>query len=876
MKWLRSSLILNAWLALFFASFAFAQSPPLGFDAKKLKGVDTSTRRQLTDEEIQQQIFKGQKKEGPVDVFMPVFYEHMTRALTRLKTRVTQHPGAPSTLEIDPRSMIDVLEELVVKKWMEKIRPLRKSCDEKAESCLIPLTSFNDPDVKIVFDEAALEVRIHVPPELRAPRSSSMFRYSLAELDAPTNDRSFVSSFVNINASDVIRSEGSGYKDGRDPLNVHLDSGTRLGRIVIDASGRYTEKRDNSDQTPAFMREDVRAVTDFERSKLRLQAGDLNYPVKGFQLYRPMGGVALFTQFSLDPSHLTLPGGNYEVYLARPSKVMVFINEQMIQLLDLPAGRHNLRDFPFNSGLNDLRLEITDDMGRTEVQHYTYFSAADLLKPGLNEVTYAIGQPSHDNLDERTYDSHATTISASHRRGFTQWMTLGMNFQHDPLQTIAGLESLFSTKIGYFSFEPAYSVNAGQPGGYAGRLRYVMQEYIGKEKSNRFTALEVTSKSPYFAQLGIREPRNYEAAKIQATHTRAISKRANLTLSSSLQFNRDLGTGANLGNSFSLNLGVAHRWANGLSTNFSFRHTSTAGASDEIAVMGFLVWAFTEERQFVTSSYDSGSDSARADWTYQPSLGVGGFTTQANVQKKASSKSYGGVVDYVGNRARLSASHDVELPVADDTQPAGTPRKSINTTNLRAGTAIVFAGGHFALSRPVTDSFAVLYPLANLRGQNVKVNPQMDESYLAQTDWLGPAVTPELSSYSLTSIQLGQKNLKTGTALPHDHFLIRPAYRSGYAIAIGSDATVYLTTTLLVEEGKPGSMLAGQAFYLDDTSKEPVTVFTNRAGLLRSEGFRPGRYRLEVPDYQPIEFTIPESAGETYAMPPIQLKAGKS
>lgn len=876
MIWLRSSLLLHFGLILFFTPAAFAQSQTSPFDAKKLKGVDTSLRREMSDEEIQQQFFKGQKKQGPVDVYMPVFYEHMNRSLTRLKTRVTQKSGAPSTLEVDSRALIGVLEELVVPEWIEKFKPLKKACENNSEACLVPLTSFADDKVKVEFNENALEIRIHVPPELRAPHSSSLFRYSLSELDEPTNSPSWISSFVNINANDTIRSaNASAYKDGRDPVNVQLDSGTRLGPIAIDASGHYTEYRpESTNGEPSFVREDVRAITDFEKSKVRVQAGDLNYPVKGFQLFRPMGGVALFTQFSLDPSHLTLPGGNYEVFLAKPSKVMVFINDQLIQVLDLPAGRHNLRDFPFNSGLNDLRLEITDDSGRTEVQRYTYFSSADLLKPGLNEVTYAWGQPSHDDIGKRTYDSKDSTISISHRRGMTQWLTLGLNVQHDPFQTITGAETLISTKIGYFSLEPAYSTNEGQPSGYAGRLRYIMQEYIGKEKANRFTAVDLTSMSPYFAQLGIRTPFNYQVGKIEATHTRELSKRTSLTASTSYALNRKnngVGTG---GSAFTLNLGVSNRWGNGLTTTLNFRHMSLAGATDEIAVMGFLVWAFSETRQFVTASYDSGTDSSRADWTYQPSLGVGGFTAQANVEKKPTETGYGGNIDYVGNHVRLGAQQMVEVPAANPNDAPGTVRHSIDTTNLRLGTAIVFAGGHLGLARPVTDSFALLYPLENLRGQNVKVNPQMDDSYIAETDWLGPAVDPELSSYSLTGLQLGQKNLKTGTVLPHDHFLIRPTYHSGYAIEIGSDANIYLKTTLIGPDGKPGSMLAGQAIYLDNTAREPVTIFSNRAGLVRSEGFRAGRYRLEISEFQPVEFTIPESASETYEMPPIQLKAG--
>ncbi len=877
MKWLRSKRVFQLLLILLLPLVTRAQdnSP---FNQKQLKGVDTSTRRELSDEEIQAQFFKksGAEKVVPATVFMPVFYERMERALGKIETTVTPGPG-PMQLDVDVRALQVILRELVVEEWMKKLTARQESCDGKPK-CMAPLSVFDDPDVKIKFDESALELRILIPPELRSPKTSSLFKVDAGALDEATDQHSFLSSFINVNVDQSFRSDATELKGGREAVNASLDSGTRIGRLVIDARGHYTEERKEiPTDNPAFMRQDVRAIMDFEKSAIRVQAGDLAYPVTGFQIYKPMAGVAMFSQYTLQPSYLTQPSGSYELFLSQPSKISVFVNERLVQVLTLPAGRHNLRDFPFASGLNDLRLEITDDTGRTETKTYSYFSNNTLLKPGLNEISYAVGSPSEDIAGERKYDSKNTIVSASHRIGVTQSLTLGANVQRDPTQTVVGLDTLFSTKIGFFSLEPAYSTAEGQPSGYAGKFRYINQNYVGKERRSRFYALELNTYSDNFAEFGtIRLSENPIAFKAIATHSRSLDQITTINFNISYQLNRM--PQSELTRSFGISAGLNRRWNKGLSSSLNFQHRQNVRGEEDLSLMAYLVWSIPDERQSITASHDTSTGSSRADWSYQPLSGAEGLAAQANLQDKDTERSYGGMLDYTANRARANVTHQVVFPETKDdpNQAVPTKKKSFNITSFRFGTALVFAGGHFAISRPVTDSFAILAPLENLDGQNVRLNAQNNGAYLAQTDWLGSAVHPELPSYSFSSIAIDSKSLKPGTSMPRDNFLLKPPYHSGYAIQIGSDATVYLSTKLENPDGTPAAMLAAQAHYLDDESKEPVMVFTNRSGLLRSEGFRTGRYRLEVLEggaYDPIEFEIPKSAKGEFKMEVLKLKA---
>lgn len=857
---------------------------------KVFEGADSSNRRELTEDELMQKFFnkKAQPKNNDKSkIMLPIFYESMSQPLTQIRTRATSKISGLENIEVDADAVIAVLIELVDPQWFQKIDPVKTNCAEKLKEalkvnpsekdfiCWVPISVFADSDVVVNLDERAMEIRVKVIPTLRSVKVASITHVSRFVEDV-THEPNWFSSYVNMNFNQSFQSDNVVYKNGREPLTAYFDSATRFGSILIEANGRGREKREEIvSNEPVLVRENVRGVLDFPSIDSRSQLGDLTYPVKSFQIYRPMAGVSLFTQSSLKSSQIMGPGGSYELNLLRPSKVAIFLNEKLVQTIDLPAGRHDVRDFPFVNGQNDLKLEITDDLGRKESKDFSILLTNELMKPGEHEISYSFGIPSTEVDGNRNYDSKKSTVSLFHRYGFSQVLSLGANIQADPYQQVGGFEFLFTTSLGYFSIEPAYSLNQDHAAGYAARFRYVMQDLYGISKSNKFTSIEGNVLSSDFAAFGTRDPVNVTSLKLQATHSRGVTQNTSVNLGFNYNFNRELTP--DIGNSYSVSLGASQRWNEGLNANLSFRHSRLPTGTDEISILLFLIWTSPKDHQFVTVSSESASGSSRADWTYQPKGGVGSSRSRLNILNKQSGSGYGGDFEYTANRARMSASHQIEVMKADLNSTPPTPSKSVHSTNLQLGTALVFAGGNFGLSRPIYDSFALFVPLKNIKDENIQLNPQKDGVYYGETDWLGPAVATELPSYTTSTMILKQKEIKLGVALPKDHFTFKPTYRSGYRILIGTDATIYLKTTILNFDETPASMIAGEAFYLDDPSVEPVSVFTNRNGLLRSEGFRHGRYKLNIngDGIDPVEFVIPESASDEFEMPAIKLKEGK-
>lgn len=846
----------------------------------------TEKRDQLFQAQVDQ-IFKkkGSKSENAVQ--MPVYFETRDAQMGQLETRLTEN----EPLQVESASLFKMLKMLIKKEWFERqaikdIDPERVASQDLGQKLWIPLYRLEGQDIKVEFDEKKLEIYIHVPPDLRTPTTASILKRNDADVDPATlaDPPAGFSTYLNVNTAEVFDTRIQEYDDKRVPLRAQLDSGTNIGGVVLEAQGRYLEDRSGglNANTTGFARNDVRLVKDFRDKAWRVSAGDLAYSTTSFQSFRQMAGVSISSQLSMARSKLTYPTGNYEIFLQRNSKVYVWVNNQLQQVLDLPAGRHSLQDFPFTNGANELRLEIVDDVGREETLNYTYFSSTELLRPGLHQFSYATGAPATDVGNTRTYNSNNLTISGYHRYGWSENLTLGVGLQSDKTQNIFGIESLMSTSAGYIKILPAFSMTEGQEMGTAIQTNYTYSDYQGKVKTQRAYSLGFFLGSPTYLGFGATQANGtYKKMEISGGITQGLDANTSLNFNSAFRF---FETATAPEDSFTLSFGASRRWTNGISLNSTLSHTKMQTGREDLSLFLFFLWSFPKERQILTAIHNTSDQSSRVDWSLNPSSGAGTSSYSASIQDKEKTRGYGAQVTHQGNRFQGNLNHEVifEKEAATATQDAtgsttsdaSQKKATHHVTGINAGFSIAYAGGHFAIGRPIADSFVIIAPIKNLSGQRIDVNPSGEESYVAKSDFLGPALVPELSSYSLTDITLSGKKLPAELALPKDHFTVFPTYRSGYTFEVGTNANIFLSAKILNSDGQPLSLAAGRAIYLGSDSEGPVTVFTNKKGDLKSEGFRPGRYRLEIATdtFQPLEFEIPEATEGSYNLGTVQLK----
>jgi outer membrane usher protein len=256
-------------------------------------------------------------------------------------------------------------------------------------------------------------------------------------------------------------------------------------------------------------------------------------------------------------------------------------------------------------------------------------------------------------------------------------------------------------------------------------------------------------------------------------------------------------------------------------------------------------------------SYDPAGHQARASYARRSGRGVGSWHVSGDLSHEAadggdfdpafSSYTLDGSIHYTGNRGLVGLYQQSRL--------AGLEADALDQrTSLRVETAIAYADGAVAFGRPVADGFAIVTPHAGLSDHDIMIGRE-ESGITAMGDWLGPALIPSVSAYSLNRIEFDVADLPAGYDLGNGLFDLQPQYRSGYALKVGSAYTVTAVGTLLDGRSEPLALLTGIAIEAANPDKK-VELFTNRTGRFAAQGLAPGKWILEVASAPPQRFEL--------------------
>jgi outer membrane usher protein len=220
--------------------------------------------------------------------------------------------------------------------------------------------------------------------------------------------------------------------------------------------------------------------------------------------------------------------------------------------------------------------------------------------------------------------------------------------------------------------------------------------------------------------------------------------------------------------------------------------------------------------------------------------GVGGFGYSASAERRRGTDRQSLRADYVGNRFEAAIAQRAENHFSD------TARRDLRT-EVTLGAALVMADGHFAIGRPVRNSFAMVAPRRAASGYRIAVEPRSGFAstttrYSAYSDALGPAVIPDLSAYFNRALQVDAPDAPAGTSLGGQVFSVRPGHRSGYFLPVGDERNVSIVGNMVDRDGDPIAYAVGSAEELSGAGgQEPVQVFTNASGRFFIEGVEAGK-----------------------------------
>ena len=122
---------------------------------------------------------------------------------------------------------------------------------------------------------------------------------------------------------------------------------------------------------------------------------------------------------------------------------------------------------------------------------------------------------------------------------------------------------------------------------------------------------------------------------------------------------------------------------------------------------------------------------------------------------------------------------------------------------------------------------------------------------------------PYLGSYVNDSVYYDVIDVPAGYDIGEGVRRVRPAYRSGYAFEIGSDAFVSAVGSVTGRGAAgpaPLSLIGGRVIALDEPDAASQPFFTNSVGRFAVQGLKPGgRYRVELftDPRGGFDFTVP-------------------
>src|SRR5690606_20273005 len=445
-----------------------------------------------------------------------------------------------------------------------------------------------------VLNAAQFELAVSLPAQALGVQIHSLSRGAHEKAEDFALKPKVLSAFANLHVRERINDYQNTYspsdslnlgrtlaasrnKEPRQPVAVDVEGAVNLAGWVIEGRAIWWEKY--QEETNRLKRQDVRLVRDWPKKSIRFSAGDLSFPIVGYQSFVKIGGLGVSRDFSLQPHMVAYPVRDFEFFLANPSEVKVYINGRLTRVLNLPQGTHDIRGFPFVQGESEVKIEITDYAGQKQDMTFNFIHQPTLLAKGISSFSYNLGLPSRVSGFSSTtpafengiyvpgyqYDSDHPQFVGAYQIGVTNLLTTGIYTQAADTAGILGLIATHAMPIGKLQGALAGSYHHEQSPGMAGRLDYT---YIPRATSTLSPVSwrgKVEYISPTFAR-PVLDPHRLGSLTFSGSF-----RRATLPLTFSTTASYSLREGRS--DFYSLAVSLSRSWIRGLTSNLFLMNT---------------------------------------------------------------------------------------------------------------------------------------------------------------------------------------------------------------------------------------------------------------------------------------------------------------
>ncbi|MCI0604883.1 fimbria/pilus outer membrane usher protein [bacterium] len=525
-----------------------------------------------------------------------------------------------------------------------------------------------------------------------------------------------------------------------------------------------------------------------------------------------LGGISFSRNYSATPHFIKTPGFDFEGLLATSSEVQIYLNRQLIKTMNLGPGQFQFANLQSSTGSGEVMVVIKDAFGREQVLLLPFYLSSSLLKPGLHDFSYNAGWI-RQNLGKASFDYRDPAFAGFHQYGFSSAFTAGFRAEADSNTINFGPTATFLIfNAGEISASGAYSRQAGKKG-FGASLTY---KFFGR-KWGAHASIQTTS--PEYANLSSDGERN----SVRLRELAGFSF-----------YPRSLG-------SFSFTLSRTTKYDSPESREFSVSFSRPLGRTASIVVSANRNREFRVTHEFFAgvNFFFDGNRSANIQYRHQNGRdritgmisqnaprGPGiGYRVSAEAEPRGDP---GAIMNFQHKSTYGISSFDYQV------------QEGVDTYTLGYSGSISFINRSFHLSRPITDSFA-LVQVGNIK--NVDVYYASEK--IGSTRSNGELIVPEMVSYFENPVSIDEKDIPVNYTITELQEVVSPPLRGG---------------SIMKFDVQRLQGFEGRLFFLDGAIKRPaefaafslqvegaIRQFTvGKGGQFYLENLTPGKYAADL------------------------------
>ena len=707
------------------------------------------------------------------------------------------------------------------------------------------------------FDMASTSVFASITGQASAQRSLPLSLGSSSQLPNNGREPTGLSGYLNIFASSSGSDFNGDYKFS--DLSYSFESALHVAPLAHMSLETFGSMGVDG----KFNRGDIRGVWHSidRENNWRLRVGDVS--ASGISY---MNGLRLqgaeFTNSDTRRRNRAGVGnvGNNEFFLERPAIAKLLVNGSEVKRYNLEPGPYNVKDFPLANGANDVAFVIQDERGEVERIEFNAFADTSLVGRGEYSYSFSVGRGLSDTGNYQYEDSRGL-LSGFLETGVTPSLSLGAGLQLAEKARLGAVTAKLGTPVGRFDFQAGAVLRDEGQNGQAAKLSWRdNRSNTTKQRRRPSLGFSAAYQSEYFD--GVFDDASFNEEKLR------------LDVFYSQEFPRGFSGG------------ISSNYTQNRTTSDSYRHTFRLGKSLERLKIGssisyldggvdsgwegrltigydFEVGKLTKvSGRYEHDTNDGNTTELSLSSNYQKGLRLGNGVLDYKLGLSADKNGDGSVnggVNYTGNRFEFSASHSTDIDSLTDSSLDG------QQTTLRAGAALAFAEGKFAIGRPVNNNFAIFHPHSSIAGKQLLVGSRNEQGvYHVQSDGFGPLLA-DLGgrSFQARNMQYDVNDLPLGYDLGTGFTSLAPRYKSGLAVEVGSAYNVIVIAQLLDGFDRPLKLLLGKATEVGAKNPRSADAFTDSKGMLSASGLAPGRWKVEMFAKKPITYMLNVPRGKT-------------